>query len=112
MGKEDKNNSKKKVYDKLIVDDAYYLTEVPDSYKNRKAYAPLNVKELVAAIPGTIMEIFVEEGSDIEADQPLLILEAMKMRNIIKHPMDAKVKKIHVKSGDIVSKNQLLVDFE
>jgi len=108
MGKDDN----KKKYDKLYVDDACYETEVPDSYKNRKPYAPLNQKELVAAIPGTILEIFVKKGDEVEAEQKVLILEAMKMRNIITHPIDGKVKKIHVKSGDIVTKNQLLVEFE
>lgn len=106
-----KDNTKN-VRDKLYVDDAYYFTEVPDSYKNRKAYAPLNVKELVAAIPGTILDIFVKKGQTVEADEKVLILEAMKMRNIISHPIDGTVKKIHVKSGDIVTKNQLLIEFE
>lgn len=108
MSKEEK----KEKYDLLHIDDAYYKTEVPDSYKNRKAYAPLNIKELVAAIPGTILEIFVKKGDVVEADKKVLILEAMKMRNIISHPIDGTVKKIHVKSGDIVTKNQLLIEFE
>lgn len=106
------NNEKKEKYDLLHIDDVYYKTEVPDSYKNRKPYAPLNQKELVAAIPGTILDIFVKKGTEVEADQKVLILEAMKMRNIITHPINGKVKKIHVKSGDIVTKNQLLIEFE
>jgi biotin carboxyl carrier protein len=36
----------------------------------------------------------------------------MKMRNIISHAVDGQIKKIHIKKGDIVSKNQLLVEFE
>lgn len=108
MGNEEQN----KKFDKMYVDDAYYHTEVPDTYKNRIAYAPLNQKELTAAIPGTILEIFVKKGDELEAEQKVLILEAMKMRNIIKHPIPGKVKKIHVKTGDIVSKNHLLVTFE
>lgn len=108
MGKDDKKTK----YDKLYVDDACYHTEVPESYKNRKPYAPLNQKELVAAIPGTILEIFVKKGDEVEAKQKVLILEAMKMRNIITYPLDGIVKKIHVKLGDIVPKNQLLIEFE
>jgi len=105
-------DSKHVKYDKLYIENTYYNTEVPDSYKNRKSYAPLNQKELTAAIPGTILEIFVKKGDTVEADEKVLILEAMKMRNIIIYPLDGKVKKIHVKTGDIVSKDQLLVEFE
>jgi len=108
MGKDEK----KEKYDLLHIDDVYYKTEVPESYKNRKAYAPLNIKELTAAIPGTILDIFVKKGDEVEAEQKVLILEAMKMKNIITYPIDGKVKKIHVKSGDIVTKNQLLMEFE
>jgi len=108
MGKDEK----KEKYDLLHIDDVYYKTEVPESYKNRKAYAPLNIKELTAAIPGTILDIFVKKGDEVEAEQKVLSLEAMKMKNIITYPIDGKVKKIHVKSGDIVTKNQLLMEFE
>jgi biotin carboxyl carrier protein len=105
-------DKQKEKYDQLNVDGAFYNTEVPETFKNRKPYAPLNQKELVAAIPGTILDIFVKEGDEVEADEKVLILEAMKMRNIITHAIDGKVKKIHVKSGDIVTKNQLLMEFE
>lgn len=104
--------AKKDNLGKLFIDDTYYHTEIPESYKNRKPYAPVNQKELVAAIPGTILEIFVKTGDQVEAEQEVLILEAMKMRNIIIYPIPGKVKKIHVKTGDIVTKNQLLIDFE
>jgi pyruvate carboxylase subunit B len=105
-------DEKKEGLDKLYIDDTYYRTEVPESYKNRKAYAPVNQKELTAAIPGTVLEYFVKEGDTVEADQKVLILEAMKMRNIITYPLPGTVKKIHVKTGEIVTKNQLLIEFE
>jgi biotin carboxyl carrier protein len=112
MNKKGKKAAAKEEYDKFYVEHSYYHTKVPDSYKNRKSFAPLNQKELVAAIPGTIQEIFVKKGQKIEANEKLLILEAMKMRNIISHAVDGQIKKIHIKKGDIVSKNQLLVEFE
>jgi len=99
-------------YNELNVDNALYKTVVPDSYKNRKSWAPENLNELKAAIPGTIIEFFVKEGQEVKADEKVLILEAMKMRNKIVHIQNGRVKKIHAKIGDIVTKGQLLIEFE
>ena len=110
MGKDDKSNEVQ--YSEFNVDNSIYITEVPESYKNRKAYEPENAKELPAAIPGTIFEIFVEEGQSIEIGQDLLILEAMKMKNQITSFISGEIKKIHCKPGDIVRKGQLLIEFK
>lgn len=106
------NEEKTDQYEWLNIENSYYRTEIPESYKNRKLYAPLNVKEVTAAIPGTILDIFISEGQEVELEEKILILEAMKMRNLITSPIKGKVKTIHVKSGDIVSKNHLLIEFE
>jgi pyruvate carboxylase len=69
-------------------------------------------KEIRAIIPGTIQEILVKPGDKVKAGTPLLILEAMKMRNRIPAEFDGVVKKIHVKTGDRVPKNHLMVEFK
>ncbi len=107
---DNKDNTKK--WDTLNIENSDYFTEVPDSFKNRKPYAPLNPKELLAAIPGSILEIFLEEGAEVQEGDQILILEAMKMRNLVVSPIDGKIKSIVVKSSDVVRKNQLLVEFE
>lgn len=107
-----KEDTNKPQYEELNIDNSYYITEVPEHYKNRKAYQPLNEKELLAAIPGTIVEIFVEEGQTVVEGQDILILEAMKMRNQIVSAIDGEIKSIVVKSGDIVSKNKLMVVYK
>lgn len=110
MSKDEKSDKPR--YEELNIDNSIFLTEVPDSYKNRKPYAPDNIKELGAAIPGTIFEIFVVEGQSIELGDDILILEAMKMKNQITSFYSGEIKKIHCKPGDIVSKGQLLVEFK
>lgn len=107
----DKSNDKV-IYEELNIENTYYRTEIPDSYKNRVSYTPINLKLINASIPGTILEILVEPGQSIQAEEKMLILEAMKMRNIIISEIDGVVKKVHIKSGDIVSKNQLLIELE
>lgn len=67
--------------------------------------------ELNAPMPGTILSIPVKEGQTLQKGDTILILEAMKMENIIKSPAEVEISKIHVKEGENVEKNQLLVTF-
>lgn len=69
------------------------------------------VLDLKAPMPGLIADIKVNEGDEVEAGQPLLILEAMKMENLIKAPGKGVVKSIPVKKGQSVEKNQVLIKF-
>jgi len=69
------------------------------------------VKDLKAPMPGLILSLAVTEGQAVKKGDPLLILEAMKMENVIKAPADATVKAIKVRKGDSVEKNQVLVLF-
>ncbi|WP_215226267.1 acetyl-CoA carboxylase biotin carboxyl carrier protein subunit [Echinicola shivajiensis] len=68
-------------------------------------------KSVTAPMPGLILEIQVTAGEQVTKNQPLLILEAMKMENILKAPGDGLVKEIRVKKGDSVEKNQVLIQF-
>ena len=76
---------------------------------NNKASTQL--KELKAPMPGLIMELKVTEGQEVKKGDTLLILEAMKMENIIKSPGDGTVKSIKVRQGDSVEKNSVLILF-
>ena len=74
--------------------------------------AAQKMKESKAPMPGLILGISVEEGQKVEAGTPLIVLEAMKMENIIRAQGEGIVKKINVKAGDSVEKNQVLIIFE
>lgn len=69
------------------------------------------ISEIKAPMPGLIISLQVVEGQEVEAGEPLVILEAMKMENIIKSPSKAIVKSIHIKAGQSVEKNQVLLRF-
>jgi biotin carboxyl carrier protein len=69
------------------------------------------VSELKAPMPGMVLKVFVTEGDEVKKGDNLLVLEAMKMENIIKAPADVVVKKVKIKPGDKVEKNQLLMLF-
>ena len=67
--------------------------------------------ELKAPMPGLVLDVRVQEGKTINANDPVLVLEAMKMENILKSQAGVTIKKIHVKKGDTVEKGQVLVTY-
>jgi biotin carboxyl carrier protein len=69
------------------------------------------VSEMKAPMPGMVLKVFVNEGAEVKKGDNLLVLEAMKMENIIKAPADVVVKSIKIKPGDKVEKNQILMLF-
>jgi len=102
-------------YEILVNGVSYQISvESPFSYKRRKYLAKnkeeSKVERIPAPMPGKIVEFLVEENQQIKEGEPLLILEAMKMQNEIQSPITGKVKKIHVKSGQKVLKDDLMIE--
>jgi acetyl/propionyl-CoA carboxylase alpha subunit len=73
--------------------------------------AAAKVNELKAPMPGLIVDIRVKPGQAVHKGDPLLVLEAMKMENILKAPADGTVGTIKVNLRDNVQKGQVLVQF-
>jgi methylmalonyl-CoA carboxyltransferase small subunit len=69
-------------------------------------------EEVLAPMPGTILDVPVKVGDSIKADDELIILESMKMENPICAPSAGTVKEIKVAKGDKVSADQVLVVIE
>lgn len=74
--------------------------------------AAKKVLELKAPMPGLVLSILVKEGDTVAKGDSLLVLEAMKMENIIKSPTEGVIKKIHALKGNAVEKSQLLISFQ
>ncbi len=70
------------------------------------------MNELKAPMPGLVLKLRVNEGDSVKKGDPLLVLEAMKMENVIKAADDAVVSKIVVSPGQAVEKNALLMSFK
>ena len=68
--------------------------------------------EILAPMPGTIINVLVKEGDEVLEYQEVVILEAMKMENAIPTPEAGKVKEINVKVDDKVSTDQVLMVLE
>lgn len=72
----------------------------------------LKVNDIKAPMPGMVLQVMVESGQPIKKGDAIVVLEAMKMENILKSPADGIVKKIHVSKGDKVEKNQVMVHLD
>lgn len=68
--------------------------------------------EIKSPMPGLVLHIDVKVGQNIEKGDTLLVLEAMKMENLIKAHAPGKVISIDIKEGEAVSKNQTLLVLE
>lgn len=74
--------------------------------------ATKQVNAIKAPMPGLILSINVEVGQEVQQNETLLILEAMKMENSFTSPRQGIIKSILVEQGQAVDKGQLLIEFE
>ncbi len=71
-----------------------------------------SVSRIEAPMPGLILAVHVTRGDTVKEGDPLLILEAMKMENVILAPRDGTIKQVPVQKGEAVDKKSLLLEFE
>lgn len=73
--------------------------------------AAKKINNLKAPMPGLIVNIAATEGQQLKKGDTILVLEAMKMENVIKAPADVVVKKIKVSLKQAVEKGEVMVEF-
>ena len=100
---------------KLLVNGQAYHLKIEDEYDQLVRQLGLEVvksqkvNEIKAPMPGLVLEVSVEVGQTIAKGDPLLILEAMKMENVIKSAGDGVVEEILIEKGAAVEKGALLI---
>ena len=87
----------------------YILTKQSGSRKSGGGHHH-TAGELTAPMPGQVRAVNVGEGDAVVKGQALMILEAMKMEIRIQSPSDGTVKKLLVKQGDTVEREQMLIE--
>ena len=103
---------------RIRVNGSVYEVKIADRYDQLveklglSRHVSTKVKDIKAPMPGMVLELNTAEGDRVEKGQPLLILEAMKMENVIKSPGEGIVKRICVQKGQAVDKNQLLLEMD
>ena len=67
-------------------------------------------KDLISSMPGLVLSVEVKEGDTVSVGDTLMILEAMKMENVLKASAEGVVQKVLCQANDSVDKNQLLIE--
>lgn len=96
------------VYDVVFKND---LDLVLDQMGIKRTSDNLNT-DIKAPMPGKVIDVIVKEGDTVEKGDAILILEAMKMENVLKAENACSIKKVHVNSSESVEKNQILVELD
>ncbi|MGE5152349.1 MAG: acetyl-CoA carboxylase biotin carboxylase subunit [Rhodospirillaceae bacterium] len=73
--------------------------------------APDTSKFLLSPMPGLLASVAVTEGQEVKAGEPLAVVEAMKMENVLKAVQDGTVKTLHAKAGDSLKVDQKIIEF-
>ncbi|RDC57019.1 acetyl-CoA carboxylase biotin carboxyl carrier protein subunit [Pedobacter chinensis] len=103
---------------KIKINGSVYEISIEDQYDQllkqmgMDNLAANKVSEIKAPMPGLVLDVMVGENAEVKKGDNLLVLEAMKMENILKSSADGTVKKILVNKGDKVEKNQILIQFK
>ena len=96
----------------LVINGTRYRTLLNRKFENRKNWEAPDPTKILSYIPGTIKEVFVKEGQEIGEGEPLVTLEAMKMRNIITSHVNGQIIKVNVEKDQRIPKGHLLVQIK
>ena len=99
----------------ISINGSHYIVQLSNQYDQLIEQLGLNIVakqaplNIIAPMPGLVLDIMIENGQEIEKGTPILILEAMKMENVLKAAASGFIESIEVEKGNAVEKGQLLV---
>jgi biotin carboxyl carrier protein len=102
----------------IAVNDTEYKINIKDKFDilleklGMSDMAIKKMKDIKAPMPGLVIDIKVKVGDVLAAGDTILVLEAMKMENMLKSPGEGTVKSIKVNKGEAVEKGQVLIEVE
>lgn len=85
---------------------------LPAKTKGSKRPQARQPGHVTTSMPGTIVDVLVKEGDEVQEGAPLLVTEAMKMETELQAPISGKVVAVHVQKGDTVNPDETLVEIE
>lgn len=86
------------------------IAELEQFMPKKKSSADNN--NLIAPLSGKVSKIFIEKGQLVKQGEKLFVIEAMKMENTICATKEGLVEEVHIKEGDSISTNQLIISFQ
>lgn len=108
----EKQVQKNEVVHDFVVEYRKYTTELTKKFKNRTKWEPVDPGKVLSFIPGTITKIYVKEGDHVVPGTPLMVLEAMKMKNTVVSEVTGVLKKINVELGKQVPKGKVIFEID
>ncbi len=87
------------------------LDLILDDMGIKRSFDAVNT-DVKAPMPGKVLKVFVNSGDIVKKGDPLLILEAMKMENVLKSENDCSIKTVFINASENVEKNQLLIELD
>jgi propionyl-CoA carboxylase alpha chain len=74
--------------------------------------APDTSRLLLSPMPGLLSSVVVGQGQEVKTGEPLAIVEAMKMENVLRAERDGRIARIHANPGDSLAVDQVILEFE
>jgi biotin carboxyl carrier protein len=99
-------------YKSLVIDGTKYRTRLNTKFEKRQSWENPDSRKITSTIPGTIIKVYIKEGQEVKPGDQMLILEAMKMKNRIIFHDGGTVKSLHVKEGEKIPKDHLMVELK
>jgi biotin carboxyl carrier protein len=100
----------------FLIDGQQFVVKEPsekeESFRKEEERTEEGTLLVKAPMPGKVIKICVSEKDEVRKNQTLAIVEAMKMENEIKAPVDGTIKEIHVSAGDLVDSEKSLIELE
>lgn len=96
----------------LIIEEQKYYTQLTKKFENRKVWEKPNPKVIKSVLPGNVVKVFAEANKKYRKGEVLLIFKAMKMDNSLLMPFSGEIKEVYVSEGDVLRKDQLLIEIK
>ncbi len=74
--------------------------------------APDTSRLVLSPMPGLLSEVVVTPGQEVKAGEPLAIVEAMKMENVLRAERDGRIARIRVSPGASLAVDDVILEFE
>ncbi len=112
MDSEKEPKEEKQEFQKFLLEGDTYKTLLTKKWLTRKPYVIKDPNLIISFIPGKIIKVFVKVGQRVKKGDQLLVLEAMKMHNLLLAPSNGVISKLNVVAGAKVANKQVLVEIE
>ena len=111
------NDKKNKAFE-IVINNNLYAVQLKDDFDELLLHLGVDIhesnkdKDVVSPMPGRVVEVFVSAGDSINEGDGLVVLEAMKMENVIKATKSGVLKDVYASAGDSVEKNSVLLSYK